>query len=378
MKKKREKSTGLVKAGDSLKGKLGTVPPGVAPRETPGSYPPVKPTDPENPQMSLFQNFLYNKVEERDHLSNAIDLWDGVPRYSVSRQAMNKSRENGAILRKHTTVFHYMKGSYECTISPARVTDLDGEERDYYPSANEELIEDALRKLAADQQAGFFDRPNFRSGVIFSLYALREELAKRGKTRSYQEVRRSLDIMSSSIIEIRGKNERGEELYVKSAFLPSVVAVSRAKLKDDPGARWAIQFHPLVTASIDKIAFRQFNYDKMMSHSTHLARWLHKQIVLKWTAADLLKPFEIRYSTVKRDSGLLGGYTRERAAIDALEKAFGELQNSGLVASFERQDVTGARKKMIDVIFKVWPSLDFVREVKAANVRQLAAKGEVR
>lgn len=374
--KKHGKNTELVKAGelDSLKEKIGAL----VPRETPGPHPPVKPTDSDNPQMGLFQNFLHNREEERDSLSNAIDLWDGVPRYSVSQQAMNKSRESGSILKKHTAVFHYMKGSYQCTISPARVTDLDGEERDYYPSANEELVEDALRKLAADQQAGFFDKPNFRSGVIFSLYALREELAKRGKTRSYQEVRRSLDIMSSSIIELRGKNERGEELYVKSAFLPSVVAVSRAKLKDDPQARWAIQFHPLVTASIDKLAFRQFNYDKMMSHNTHLARWLHKQIVLKWTAADLLKPFEIRYSTVKRDSGLLGGYKRERAAIDALQKAFGELQSAGLIDSFERKDMTGPRSKLLDVVFKVWPSLNFVREVKAANMRQLTAKGGTR
>jgi hypothetical protein len=142
MKKKRDTNTGLVRAGDLVKKQLGTV----IPRETPGPHPPVKPTDSTNPQLSLFQNFLHNKEGERDHLSNAIDLWDGVPRYSVSQQAMNKSRENGAILRKHTAVFHYMKGSYECTISPARVSDLDGEERDYYPSANEELIEDALRK----------------------------------------------------------------------------------------------------------------------------------------------------------------------------------------------------------------------------------------
>ena len=136
--------------------------------------PPVIPTEPEfqNPQLSLFQEFLYNRGEERENLSNAIDLWDSVPRYSVSRAMMTKSREKAKFLENHTAVFQYRSRTYACTIQPARVTDLDGEPKDFYPSANEEIVEDALRKLAADQQAGYFDKPNYRSGVVFSLYAL--------------------------------------------------------------------------------------------------------------------------------------------------------------------------------------------------------------
>jgi hypothetical protein len=42
----------------------------------------------------------------------------------------------------------------------------------------------ALRKLAIEQQAGYFDKPHFRSGVVFSLPALREELKKHGHARS--------------------------------------------------------------------------------------------------------------------------------------------------------------------------------------------------
>jgi hypothetical protein len=369
MARKREQGQALVRAGDLdfLKGR-------VEPAETPGVHPPVKPTEFQNHQLNLFQNFLHNREEERDHLSNAIDLWDSVPRYAVSRQAMNKSRENGAILKKHTTTVHYMRGTYECTITPARVTDLDGTERDYYPSANEELVEDALRKLASEQHSGFFDKPNLSSGVVFSLYGLREELAKRDHARSYQEARLSIDILSGSIIEIRGKNERGEEMYVKSSYLLSVIAVSKAKLEDDPKAKWAVQFHPLVTASIDKLAYRQFNYDKMMRHKSHLSRWLHKQLVLKCTGADLVKPFEMRYSTVKRDSGLLNRYTRERAAIEALAASLGELKDSDVIYRFERKDITGPRKKLLDVVFQIWPSFDFVSEVKAANKRLGDAK----
>ena len=40
-----------------------------------------------------------------------------------------------------------------------------------------------------------------------------------------------------------------------------------------------------------------------------------------------MNPFEMRYSTIHRDSHLLDGYNRVRAAIDAVEKAFQELKN---------------------------------------------------
>ena len=56
-------------------------------------------------------------------------------RYSVSRQAMHKSGTHGGILKKNTSAFQYMGCTLTCTITPAPITDLDGEERDYYPSA---------------------------------------------------------------------------------------------------------------------------------------------------------------------------------------------------------------------------------------------------
>lgn len=120
----------------------------------------------ENAQLNLFQRFLANTDAQRESLSNAIDLWDSVPRYSISRQAMTKTRVNGEFLRKHELTFQHRGKVYTRVVSPARITDADGKERDYYPSAAEELVEDALRKIATEQQAGYFDRPAFTSGVV--------------------------------------------------------------------------------------------------------------------------------------------------------------------------------------------------------------------
>lgn len=348
----------------------------IVPRETEGSekLQLLSGTEFENKQLGLFQTFLANTDEQRGRLSNAMDLWDSVPRYSVSRQAMNKARIQGEFLREHEMTFQHRGRTYTRTIFPARVTDLDGKYRDHYPSATEELIEDALRKIATEQQAGYFDRPNRGSGVKFTLHALRKELAKRGHARSYQQIVLALNILSGTIIQISVKDPGNGEGMTRSPYLPHLAAVSRSKLRDDPEAKWVVQFHPLVTDSIDKVTYRQYNYALMMSHSSQLARWLHKQLVLKNTFAELSKRFEMRLSTIKRDSGLLDGYKRSRDGVDALEAAFKELTDRGVLMYFKREDVSGPRGKLLDVIFDLYPNVDFVREVKAANKRKTDAE----
>jgi hypothetical protein len=370
---------------------LGLMP--ITPKETKDADKVPKPAaiDFQNRQLHLFQTFLCNTTAERDNLSNVIDLWDNVPRYSVSRQAMTKKRIQGRFLEKHEAEFQYKGKTFVRTITPARVADLDGVDRDFFASANEELVEDALRKLAAEQHKGFFDKPNYRSGVVFTLHALREELKSRGHTRSYQQIILALNILSSSIIEIRALDDQGQEkAFTKSTYLPHLSAVSKGRLREDPSAKWLAQFHPLVTGSIDKVTYRQFNYDLMMNHTTQLARWLHKQLVLKYTFASLSNPFEMLYSTIKRDSGLLEHYARNRDAIDALEKAFTELktnknskgtngEESGngysrvgegvVLADFKRKDITGPRNKLLDVSFTMIPSLEFIRDTKAGSKR---------
>ena len=122
-------------------------------------------SDFRNTQLDLFQNFLCNTEREGDQLSNSIDLWDSIPRYSISRQAMAKLRTAEGFLDLHELTFNYKGNRLKVIIQPARIREEDGRTVDYYPSASEELVEDALRKIAAEQQRGFFDKTNFRSGV---------------------------------------------------------------------------------------------------------------------------------------------------------------------------------------------------------------------
>ncbi len=332
---------------------------------------PPSETDFQSKQLDLFRFFLCNSEEERNQLSNTLDIWDSVPRYSVSRQAMDKERKARGFLDLMEINFHYRGKTLQAIIQPARIRDKkSGTTKDYYPSANEELVEDALRKIATEQRNAFFDKPNYRSGVVFTLYMLREELKKRGHARSYQQIILSLNILARSTIEIRTVDGKDGEGFTVSPYFPGLSAVSRSRLASDPQAKWIVQFHPLITQAIDALTYRQFNYAQMMGHSTQLARWLHKQLSLKFTFASLIAPFEMRYSTIKRDSALLEGYSRATAAVEAVDAAFAALSAGGVLMYFKKEIIAGSRGKIEDVVYTLTPSRDFVAQMKAANKRQ--------
>ncbi|MDD5273299.1 MAG: hypothetical protein PHU14_11320, partial [Methylovulum sp.] len=274
-------------------------------------------------QLDLFQTFLCNTTNEKDKLSNTIELWDSIPKFSISQQAMNLLRTKEGLLPRLEKTFVYREKEYKIRVTPAIIDSDNNIEKAYYPSANEELVEDALRKIASEQQRGFFDKPEFKSGVVFSLHLLRSELKKRGHSRSYYEIVKSLNILSGSHIEIMLPDGKG---FAKTNYLPSLAAVSKQQLKDDPKAKWVAHFHPLVTQSIDSLSFRQFNYHQMMSHSTQLARWVHKKLSHNYTNASYTIPYQIWLSTIRRDSGLLE-YKRTNDAVRKFEDALLELIN---------------------------------------------------
>lgn len=330
-----------------------------------------------NTQIDLFRGFLANTKDERDALSNAVELWDSIPRYSVSRQRMNKMRTADGLLKPLEVPFAFGGQEFVAQIQSASIKS-DGEWISYYPSAREELIEHALRKLAIEQQAGFFDRPDYRSGVRFSLWRLRQELSEQGHAIRYDELIEGLDILSSSSIRIITKrNELLSEVtahFATSPFLSALAGVRRANYDADRSLRWTAQFHPMVTYSIDQITYRQFNYQRLMKCSSQLARWLLCQLVLKYTQAALTNQFEMRFSTVKRDSALLNGYDRQRAAVAALDSAWTELKEQGTLLSIKKQEHRGPRNKLEDVLYVLTPSREFASEQKAANRRRKDAR----
>ena len=334
-----------------------------------------------NQQLNLFQGFLANTDDGRDALSNAIDLWDNIPRYTVPRKKQDELRMAGGFLPVRKVDFQYRGKAYTAQIRPARleVKDRDGrltgETLEHYPSAREELIEHALRKLAAEQYAGFFDKPDYRSGVAFTLYRLRQELASQGHAMTYEGLAEGLEVLHYAFLAvIDAESDPDDPSMISQPYLPALAKVNRKGRAADPDAKWFVQFHGLVTDSINQITYRQFNYQRLMKCSTQLARWLISQLVLKYTQAAITNSFQMRLSTIKRDSGLLNGYARQRDALAALDDAWAEVKALGALTIVKRSDELGTRAKVEDVVYTLFPSREFAAEQKAANRRQSDAK----
>ena len=320
------------------------------------------------PHLSLFQTFLCNDEAQRDRLSNTIDLWDGIPKYFVSRQDMNSRRNVDGYLPSLEKTFEYKGRSFKVKIVPARTRGDDGKDKEFYPSAREELVEDALRKIATEQQYGFSDSHD--TGVIFTLHILRKELQKRGHTMSYQQVRESLEVMAGTWIEIT--SEDGKALC-RAPILAGLAAVSRDQYREDPSARWVAYFNPLVNRSIHDLSYRQYDYHRMMSHRSQLARWLHKRLSHNYVQASYITPYEILFSSVKRDSGLLN-YTRKRDEVAQFDASLEELKSGRVILSYEKEERRGERNKILDVKYTLLPAPEFIADIKAANKRASLAE----
>lgn len=336
----------------------------------------VPPAAFKNQQIDLFRGFLVNTDDERDNHSNAIDLWDNVPRYAISRSKQDELRVEGGFLPIAKLVFQYKGRPLTAEIRPARIekTGKDGKLKteEIYPSGREELIEHALRKLASEQQAGFLDAgSDFRSGVTFTLHQLRKELESRGHALRYDELIEGLDVMNLANIRLfdKGTNEE-DPSFISQPYLPVLVKVNKEGIANDPQSKWLVQFHSSLTASIAEITYRQFNYQRLMACRSQLSRWLLSQLVLKYTFASPGNTFKMNYSTIQRDSGLLDGCSRPGDAVRALDKAFEELKREGVLMNVKKETMNGARGKIVDVTYTLAASVKFSSEQKAANKRQ--------
>jgi len=189
-----------------------------------------------------------------------------------------------------------------------------------------------------------------------------KELKSRGRTRSLDQIKHAITVMNKCNIEV---HSNGKAMW-SGAILQDLVTVDRKGYIANSTALHAARLPLFISHAINRIEYRQFNYDRLMSCNEQLTRWIYKRLIHRFTQASVITDYHFMYSDL-RESGLLQQSTEgknRQKVISALE----ELVKREILMNYEA-DKRKEGHKIIDVKYTVFPALEFVSEQKAANKR---------
>lgn len=299
-------------------------------------------------QLELFTQSNKNSSE----YSQTIELYDFIPKYVWGKIERVKDKFLEPIKRE----FVCRNVKYKLIISPAFIEEADGF-RAYFPGKREELVEDALRKLMTEDNALFLEE---EASLAFTLYQLQKELAAHKHTYDYAQLKESLEILAKTNIEIES-----EDKSAKLIFSP----IEMLGLSGQNGeTQTYVKFSNLLTRSINEGTYRLFNYEKVMSYDSVIARQLHKRMAHHYIQASFTEKYEILLSTVIRDFGLTK-QKRIQQNLQKVESAIEELKIKEVVLNCKTEKIYDYEKKrkLEDVKFIFQPHPSFVNDTKKAN-----------
>lgn len=293
--------------------------------------------------------------------SNTLELYDALPKYHWG----NSRRIDGRFLESLERRFEHRKKNYTLVINPARVNG-----KDYYPSQREEIVEDALRKLACNGQGVFLrDEQGIEcAGVVFSLYELKRELLRMGHGYNTNQIKQALLVCAKTNLELI--SDDGSIRIVSNIFTTLGLQTRKDWKEQNKKNKGFVRFNFLVTRSINSLAFRQINYDQIMGYKKALSRWLHKRISHNFIQAAPGKAYTVQASTIIRDSGMTR-YSRIKDNIRKIENALREMIAAGVVQNYRKKIINDPLRKnrIIDAKFSIYMSQGFAEEMIGANVR---------
>tara|TARA_B100000749_G_C18435010_1_gene469670 strand:+ start:991 stop:2061 length:1071 start_codon:yes stop_codon:yes gene_type:complete len=316
-------------------------------------------------QMDLFT--LVDECEgELDRYSNAIGDIEVIPRYIRGKNSpikLTDVTESEEVVKRNP----YMVNGNElvCEVHPATVTRKEkGKQITYlmYPGDREEIIEQVLFMLASNGGLTKHAIPGSapRYGVQFSLYQIREELKKIGKTKSYDMIRESLIILRDSKIRIsQNKNSKSMTITndVFSAAALETTGTGRAR------DRCFISFSDYVVEQIASSNYRQYNFDRVLNHKATLARFLHRYIHWNWRNASAGGRFKMETNRVMSAFGK-SHLTMERMRRD-LRDALHLMVESGHITSVPYS---------VNNVYQIEATTKLAEEIKRSMQKQLGIK----
>lgn len=321
-------------------------------------------TPPKNPvksvQLDLFSQFVTN---DKSEVSNTVELWESIPKYFFTSRQVKKLRTRTSHADPYKWEYKYNGIACSVKIQPALIEQKDGSYKACFPGVTEEFIEEALKKILTIQNFGIHDSNNIETWVRFSLNMIQRELKARNRTRNLNQIKHAIEVMNKCNIAVF-KNSK--EIW-SGAILQDLVTVGRDEYLADTDTQHIARLPLFISHSINRLEYRQFNYDRLMSCDEQLTRWIYKKLINRFIQASYMTEYSFMYSDMKQASGLLQ-QERERDNRNKVISALNELQEKSIISSYE----TDERKKgrsIIEVKYTIKAAPGFIAEQKAANKR---------
>ncbi|WP_142846722.1 hypothetical protein [Telmatospirillum sp. J64-1] len=327
------------------------------------------------PQLDMFDSLL--PTNKPHPYINSFALFDLAPKYVWTVTSDDYLKREGkaveGVLAIKSRQFEHEGIAYEIVITPARFTDENGAQVEAFPSHQEQVLEDVLRRLAITKRRTTMI--NSEPGVKFTFYELRAELKAIGSTMSLQEIKRAIEICHKCSIGIRRIGEKEPDFSA-----PIFPSRALAKRLEDGDTISYVTFHPLVAAALMRMEYRLLNYETNVKFKGYVSKWLHKRLSHRYCQASITdRGYTIKATTIVRDSGMTQ-YKQWRDTMRKVREAVEELKTKGVLLSYRSEDIKGSNGRLEDIIFTLMPSLEFSQEQKAVNYHQnqLAHESEKR
>lgn len=308
-------------------------------------------------QLSFFELL---GIENKQY-SRTIELYDFIPKYHWGKKV---ERIHGKFLDSLEREFECRGKKYKVRVQPARIQDKTGKERDYYPSQREEVVEDALRKIACgENRASFLDD---QAAVVFTLHELQQELKRTGHSYSKDQIKEALQICKRTNLTVTTEN--GLSVLESSIFETLCLATFEEWKEKGSDAKCFVRFNTLVTAAIRNFDIRRFDYEKAWSYKSVIARQLHKRLSHHFTQAGGNNIYSIRLTTLIRDFGLTR-CAQLRDNLKEVKAALEEMKAKNVVDEYQIDPIIdiARHKKLEDAKIVLRTTCDFDMEILESN-----------
>lgn len=311
-------------------------------------------------QIDLFSTFISN---DENKVTNTVDVWESIPKYSISAKQQNKLRTEQGLAEPQKREYLYRETACSVLIQPALIEQKKGGYKAFFPGTTEELVEEALKKIFTDQAHGYHDPKAVESWVKFSLKMIHRELKKNGKERNLTEIKHAIEVMSSTLLVF---SQNGKEVW-RGTILQDLVTINRKDYLANTDMLHAARLPLFISQAVNNLEYRQINYNKLMSFENQLTRWIYKRLVNRFKQASLMNTYHFMFASIRDESKLLD-YPLERDNRKTVIRTLNSLIKNKVLIQFDTDSKKEGRK-IVDVKYTLYPTPEFITDQKAANKR---------